>query len=111
MSFGADMQSTVHALEMNPGSYVWTPESFEYLILLSGIIQAKGIREIIEAPEEFIESGEYSSWERFFTRLLEEVTKNTIYAYSKNKLNSNYLTKGNIDKVKKLMPPEVCETL
>lgn len=53
-AFGADMQSTVHALEMNSGSYVWTPESFEYLILLSGMIQAKGIREIIEAPEEFI---------------------------------------------------------
>lgn len=57
----------------------------------------------MEEPGDFIESGEYSSWERFFTRLLEDLTKNTIYAYSKKKLNPNYFTKGNIGKIKKLM--------
>lgn len=102
-AFGADMQSVMHALEINPGGHVWAPESFEYLILRSGVIQAEGLNTILEAPENHIESSEYSSWERFFTWLLEDLTQNTIYAYSKRKLNPNYLTKGNLSKMEKLM--------
>lgn len=102
-AFGADMQSAVHALESSQGSYIWTPESFEYLVLKSGIVQAEGLGDILNAPEDFIESGEYSSWERFFTRLLEDSTRNTIYAYSKKRLNPNYLTKGNRDKIRILV--------
>lgn len=103
-AFGADMQSTMHAIGLNHKSHVWTPESFEYLILQSGIIQAEGLRELLEKPEEFIESRDYSSWERFFTQLLEDLTQNSIYAYNKKKLNPSYLTKGNIDKIKKMLP-------
>ena len=102
-AFGADMQSVVHALESSKGSHVWTPESFEYLILQSGIIQAERLGEIMEKPGNYIESSEYCSWERFFTKLLEDLTRNTVYAYSKKKLNPNYLTKGNIGKIEKLM--------
>lgn len=103
-AFGSDMQSTVHALESSPGSHVWTPESFEYLLLQSGIIQAEGLREIMQDPGAFIESREFGSWERFFAWLLEDLTRNTIYAYSKKKLNSNYFTKGNIEKFVKMLP-------
>lgn len=102
-AFGADMQSAMHALEVNQKSFLWAPESFEYLILRSNIVQAEGLREILEQPGAFVESGEYSSWERYFNHLLERLTKDTIYAYSKRKLNPNYLTKGNIDKVEKMM--------
>lgn len=35
--------------------------------------------------------------------MLEDLAKNTIYTYSKKKLNPNYLTKGNIGKIEKLM--------
>lgn len=52
-AFGADMQSVMHVLEMSKGSYVWTPESFEYLVLQSGIVQAEGLSEIMENPGEF----------------------------------------------------------
>lgn len=69
----------------------------------SGIVQAEGLGEIMENPGNFIESSEYSSWERFFTCLLDNLTRNTIYAYSKKKLNPNYLTRGNIDKMEKRM--------
>lgn len=102
-AFGADMQSVIHALEASRGSHVWTPESFEYLVLRSGIVQSEGLKDILNVPEDYIESGEYSSWERFFTRLLEDSTRNTIYAYSKKKLNPHYLTKGNKYKIEKLM--------
>ena len=54
------MRSAVHAVEISQGSHIWTPESFEYLVLQSGIIQSEGLRDILNAPEDFIESGEYS---------------------------------------------------
>ena len=44
-----------------------------------------------ENPEEFIDSKEYFSWERFFTALLIEMTQNTYLQYSKKKLNEVYL--------------------
>lgn len=102
-AFGADMRSTMHVLERSGKSHVWAPESFEYLVLLSGIVRADGLSEMLETPGNHIESGEYASWERFFTSFLENVTKNTIYEYSKNKLNPNYLTKGNLEKFEKLI--------
>ena len=103
-AFGADMKGVMYALEVNRRSCVWAPESFEYLILQSGIVQAEGLKKIMETPGEFIESGKYSSWERYFTWLLEDLTKNTIYAYNKSRMNSNYLTKGNVEKIKKMIP-------
>lgn len=103
-AFGADIKGVLHALKINKNSCVWTPESFEYLILKSGIIQSEGLKKIMQSPGEQIESGEYSSWERYFTWLLEDLTKNTIYSYNKGKLNPNYLTKGNLQKMKKLIP-------
>lgn len=103
-AFGADMRSTMHSLELSQDSYVWTPESFEYLILQSGIVQSQGLKKIMETPGKYIESGIHHSWERYFTWLLEWLTKNTIYSYSKNKLNQNYLTRGNIKKIRKLLP-------
>lgn len=97
------MQSVMHALEASGNGYIWTSESLEYLILQSGTIQAEGLGKIIEKPGDYIESGTYSSWERFFTQLLENLTQNTIYSYSKKKLNPAYLTKGNLDKMKKII--------
>ena len=102
-AFGADMQSTMHALKASGKSRVWSPESFEYLILRSGIVQTEGLGKIMEEPGNFIESSEYVSWERFITGLLEDITRNTIYVYSKRKLNSNYLTDGNRKRIEKLM--------
>lgn len=103
-AFGADMQGAMHALEVNQQSFVWTPESFEYLILQSGIVKFEGLKEILEAPEDYIDSGAYCSWERYFTWLLEDSTKNTIYVYNKSKINPNFLTKGNLEKMKKILP-------
>ena len=39
---------------------------------------------------DYVESSKYFSWERYFTDLLTETTKNTIAAYNKDKLNNYY---------------------
>lgn len=40
----------------------------------------------------FTESKEYLSWERFFTAVLIEMTKDSYLAYKKKNLNLAYLT-------------------
>ena len=39
---------------------------------------------------DYVESSKYFSWERYFNDLLTDVTKNTIAAYNKDKLNNYY---------------------
>ena len=50
--------------------HLYLPESFEWLILSSGLISDKDIKVMLEEPENYIDSTEYFSWERFFTKLL-----------------------------------------
>ena len=79
--------------------HLYLPESFEWLILSSGLISDKDIKIMLEEPENYIDSAEYFSWERFFTKLLMERTEETYLKYSKSKLNSNYLHEKNKEKI------------
>ena len=65
----------------------------------SGVIQQNGIKEVLENPEEYIESADYISWERFFTKYLEDISAETIYAYTKRKINPYYTKNANASKV------------
>lgn len=46
---------------------VYLPESFEWIILASGLIEDKQIRSILNEPEKYIDSAEYFSWERYYS--------------------------------------------
>ena len=76
---------------------IYLPESFEWLVLLSGVVKNSMLNSILESPADHIESKEYFSWERFFTAILIDMTKDSYLAYKKKNLNSVYLT----DTVKK----------
>lgn len=79
--------------------HLYLPESFEWLILSSGLISDKDIKTILEEPENYIDSTEHFSWERFFTKLLMTRTEETYLKYSKPKLNANYLHEKNKEKI------------
>jgi len=70
---------------------VYLPESFEWLVLASGLVDRKELRDILENPSFYIDSKDFFSWERFFTHLLIEITRGTWLQYSKRKLNPSYL--------------------
>ena len=74
-------------------------KSFEWLILKSGLIHEKELEAILELPENFIDSREYMSWERFFTKLLTDSSSGTYLQYSKSKLNEVYLHDKNRAKI------------
>ena len=82
---------------------VCLPESFEWLLLSSGIVKADGIEEILANSENYVESAEYMSWEQFFTTVLSDATKGTPLAYNKSAIAKGYLVPANADKVMALI--------
>lgn len=94
------MASVYQYLQMHPKEIIlYLPESFGWLVLSSGVLQDKETREILSQPENYIESHDYFSWERFFTHLPEEKTRGTIAQYTKRKLNPYYLDDKNVEKI------------
>lgn len=83
------------------------PESFEYLILNSGLIQSGELPQILNATSDYVDAGEYESWERYFTQLLISMTSDEIYQYSKKELNEYYLQYRNIRRIVSNFPDAI----
>lgn len=98
-AFGSEMDRIMKLIHKKKGMVLYLPESFEWLVLKSGIIQDRKLGKILEKPEDFIESKEYFSWERFFSELLMDLTKGTYLKYAKRKLNKVYLHKEIASKI------------
>lgn len=87
------MDRIIKKINLSIDKAIFLPESFEWLILKSDVIRDKVIKEVLDNPSDFIESKEYMSWERFFTVLLVDKTKDTYLRYSKSVLNDAYKNK------------------
>ena len=98
-AFASQMNRITALMRHNKKIYLYLPESFEWLLLSSEIIQDKELNAALENPSEYIDSIDYFSWERYFTALLVEKTKDGYLQYSKTKLNPNYLQKNIQEKV------------
>lgn len=98
-AFGPEMDRIMKVVRRRKGIVLYLPESFEWIILKSGVITGKNLNTILEKPEEFIESDKYFSWERFFTKLLVMLTKDTYLKYAKRKLNAAYLQESISSKI------------
>ena len=88
-AFGCEIDRVLKLEKSGNEFSLYLPESFEWMILKSGLV--KNVDDILDNPSQFIESKDYASWERFFTALLIEKTKDGYLAYKKAKLNPNYL--------------------
>ncbi len=91
-AFGPELERALSLRKVKNVMY-FLPESFEWLILKSGLIESSEVQDVLEHPQDFIESSKYFSWERFFTALLVDETKEGYLKYTKSKLNKNYLNK------------------
>lgn len=90
-AFGPEMGDIHVYAESHPGVIVYLPESFEWLVLSSGLIDGNRVSDMLDHPEDYVESSEFFSWEQFFTHLLARETEGTYLRYSKNSLNTSYL--------------------
>ncbi len=86
---------------------IWMPESFEYLILKSGMIQAKELSEILDSASDYVEAKEYESWERYFTWLLISLTSDKEYPYSKRRLAEYYMQDKNVQQMTEIFPEAI----
>lgn len=89
-AFGSEMEKMMQFLKMHGNAAIYLPESFEWMILSSGVIKDGELKEILTEPEKYIESGIHFSWERFFTWILINKTEGTYLKYVKKELNPAY---------------------
>lgn len=103
-AFGSELEKIYQLMEAQPNKItLYLPESFEWLVLRSGILGSQTPKEILEHPSDNIESSHYFSWEQYFTDLLIQLTHDTVLHYSKNRLNPSYLQPANVAKVLRAM--------
>lgn len=103
-AFGSEMKEVYEYLNTVGNVVLYAPESFEWLLLSSNTIPNANVTEILQEPENYIDSKKYASWERFFTALLIDMTKgDPVWSYSKKKISSVYVSSKVITAVKKMM--------
>lgn len=111
-AFGGYIDECMHYLKYaGKDCIVWFPESFEYLILQSGIVKIPELENILSDSSEYIDSKEFVNWERFFTNLLVEYTKGTELAYNKSELNDYYKGDSSKNRIERGIPEEVLRLL
>ena len=93
-AFGPEMEAVVNYIKTTNNIVLYTPESFEWLILKSGILDVEMDKLIY--TYDYADSEKYFSWERFYTSLIREVTNRTQYQYNKEKINTAYLSDRNM---------------
>ena len=91
-AFGSEMDRVLQLINKRKNVALYLPESFEWLVLSAGVLKNNSVVQILKNPSEYIESKEYFSWERFFTAVLIQETKDTYLTYAKKKLNAAYLS-------------------
>ena len=93
-AFGPEMDRVLQLVQTRKNLALYLPESFEWLILSSGILKDAETTQILQTPSNYIDSKKYFSWERYFTELLTEKTSRTYLNYTKKTLNEAYLNDG-----------------
>lgn len=93
-AFGPEMDRVLQLVQTRKNLALYLPESFEWLVLSSGILKDTEVAQILQTPSGYIDSKEYFSWERYFTELLTEKTSRTYLNYTKKTLNEAYLRDG-----------------
>ena len=89
-AFGPQMEAVLE-LARRKGAGLFLPESFEWLILKSGLVRDADVPKILADPAAYVKSERYFSWESFFNALLVDRTTDTYLRYSKSQLNPAYL--------------------
>ena len=102
-AFGPEMGKILKLMKVKPQLNLYLPESFEWLILQSELYVDLEIKEILAAPYKYINSEECVSWERYFTQLLIDKTKDRYLSYSKKVLNPVYKQEMVAGKILKVM--------
>lgn len=98
-AFGPYIDKIDKLCKANKNVNICLPESFEWMILKSNIINDKKVKKILDDTSSMIDIKKYFTWENFFEKELVELTKNKQSQYSKKKLSQYYLNAENVKKI------------
>ena len=99
-AFGAEMDRVMKLQKLRPDQIrLCLPESFEWMILRSGLIKTGDLEEVLDHTVDHADSKRYFSWERFFADYLVTHTADTPFRYQKSKINSVYLIRRNSERI------------
>lgn len=96
-AFGSEIDR-IMKMRSFPNIRLCLPESFEWLILKSGIINTVDMKKV-DDPGDYIDSAKYFSWENFFERYLIDITVNTPFQYAKRAINPIFQSEVNAEKI------------
>lgn len=99
-AFGSEADRVLKLQAVYPHDIaVCLPESFEWLILNSGLVREPGLSEVLGNPSASVESADYESWEQFFSAYLTRITVGTPFAYHKGRLAPAYMLPQNSEAI------------
>ncbi len=101
-AFGSEIDRVSKLINSKGNCLLWLPESFEWLILMSGAI--KNVEDELANPSSYVESAKWFSWEKYFEALLIEKTNNGYLKYEKAKLNKCYLQEKEMQAIMAVLP-------
>lgn len=103
-AFGSEMKEVSEYLSIETNAALYAPESFEWLLLSTNVIPNVNSAQMLNSPQDYIDSQEYASWEQYFTAFLTDKTKkDPVWRYSKKKLQNAYLSAKMMHAAKKFM--------
>ena len=91
-AFGPEMDRVLQLVHTRENLVLYLPESFEWLILSSGILKDTEVAQILQTPSDYIDGKDISAGNVTFTALLTEKTAGTYLNYTKKTLNKAYLS-------------------
>ena len=62
---------------------------------------------ILQETYLYADSKEFMSWEEYYSSYLADITRNTVYQYSKQRLAEIYQTQGAASKIAAVMPETI----
>lgn len=105
-AFGSEIGKVLRYLETsNVNCTLYAPESFEYLILSSGLVDVP--KRILQETYLYADSKAFMSWEEYYNSYLVYITRNTVHRYSKLRLAEVYKTQGAVAKIAAVMPEAI----
>lgn len=102
-AIGSEIDRIIKLMSAREGIALYLPESFEWMILKAKLLTSKEVENVLDNPENYIESEKYFSWEQFFTEFLIQKTEGTYLQYSKKILPQAYLHEASVDKILRMM--------
>lgn len=111
-AFGSEMETLMQYIRyFDKETKLYAPESFEYLILCSKLFPSGEIKERLSKTYQYADSKEYFSWERYYTKLLTQETKDTEKRYQKAHLNKYYLSEKSCAFILEAVPKNIIFTI